>query len=385
MKNILFVHQSSELYGSDKVLYYIVKELCRRQEFHPVVVLPSFGPLYDLLLSNNIEVHISDVVKISRSSFTFSGIISLCQKSFRAIKALDSIVSGRTVHAVHSNTLAVLSGALWSNIRRVNHVWHVHEIIMKPKFVSRVFPYIVQILSDKVISNSSLTENWLISRVPYLKKKSSVIFNGLPNIESENLKYKSRSEFGVSEDVVVVTLAGRLNHWKGQELLINAAVELKRRNVISNMHFLIVGDTTSEQHYIKTELLNRVNEGEVKDYFTFIPFVDDIYSIWSISNIAVVPSTEPEPFGMVAIEAMSKHLPVVAAAHGGLLDIVVDNATGIFFEPKSVESLANALEFLVYNSSVGVKLGINGSLRQKEIFSLSTQVDAIERLYRSMR
>ena len=51
-------------------------------------------------------------------------------------------------------------------------------------------------------------------------------------------------------------------------------------------------------------------------------------SIWDSIDIAVVPSTEPEPFGLVALEAMLAKKPVIAAKHGGLTEIIDENKTG---------------------------------------------------------
>jgi glycosyltransferase involved in cell wall biosynthesis len=48
---------------------------------------------------------------------------------------------------------------------------------------------------------------------------------------------------------------------------------------------------------------------------------------------SVVPSLWPEPFGQVAVEAMAVHKPVIASAHGGLTDIVIDGETGLLVEP----------------------------------------------------
>lgn len=109
MKLVLFVHQSSEMYGSDKVLLLLAQGLQARREFHPVVVLPSYGPLHVALSDSGIEVHVAEVAKISRAVFSLTGLFGLARKTFQAIRGLDRIVAGRPVGVVHSNTLAVPS------------------------------------------------------------------------------------------------------------------------------------------------------------------------------------------------------------------------------------------------------------------------------------
>jgi glycosyltransferase involved in cell wall biosynthesis len=102
--------------------------------------------------------------------------------------------------------------------------------------------------------------------------------------------------------------------------------------------------------------------------------VADIWPVWRASDIAVVPSTEPEPFGMVAIEAMACGLPVVAAAHGGLLDIVDDGRSGLLFTPRDADALAAALQRLAGDAALRQRLGSAGAQRQAEHFSLAAQV-----------
>jgi glycosyltransferase involved in cell wall biosynthesis len=102
--------------------------------------------------------------------------------------------------------------------------------------------------------------------------------------------------------------------------------------------------------------------------------------VWRATDIAVVPSTEPEPFGMVAIEAMACALPVVAAAHGGLLDIVQHDITGLQFEPCNAQALADALLRLATDPQLRQRLGQAGARRQATLFSLETQVQKTREL-----
>lgn len=386
MRLILFVHQSAEMYGSDKVLLYLVRALLQRDEFKPVVILPELGPLYDALIADGIEVHIGEVAKISRSAMSPAGLWRLIGQITKGISDIDRIVSGRNIAVVHSNTLAVLSGAIWAARRRVKHLWHVHEIILSPKLISKVFPLLVRLLSDKVMSNSSLTERWLLEEQPKLKAISVVVFNGLPPVNSPSSEEinEFRSGIGAAPNDIVITLAGRINRWKGQGLLVEAATLLKHRGLTTKLRFVIVGSPPPGLENLQTELIHNVAVAGLSDKFSFIPFVNDIWPVWFGSDIGVVPSTEPEPFGMVAIEAMAAGIPVIAAGHGGLLDIVVNNETGMLFEPKNATSLADAIARLVLNVDLRKQMGSAGSNRQRTMFSLESQVIETERIYHAM-
>jgi len=94
-----------------------------------------------------------------------------------------------------------------------------------------------------------------------------------------------------------------------------------------------------------------------------------------MSDLVVVPSREPEPFGRVAIEAMSFGVPVIAANHGGLSEIVEDGRSGYLFEPNSADSLAQALEKFLRSSSRD-QMSASARERQRECFSLESYCDA---------
>jgi hypothetical protein len=141
--NVLFVHQSSDLYGSDRVLLMLAIALKADGAFNPIVLLPGVGPLMSELEHAGIEVHLGSVAKISRAMFTPMGFLKTLKALKEGVHTIDRIVANREIALVHSNTLAVLAGALWAWRRRVVHLWHVHEILLSPRLVSFGLPRLV--------------------------------------------------------------------------------------------------------------------------------------------------------------------------------------------------------------------------------------------------
>ncbi|MDR7334838.1 glycosyltransferase family 4 protein [Roseateles asaccharophilus] len=386
LRNVLFVHQAAEMYGSDKVLLYLVTGLLRRGRYWPIVVVPEEGPLVDALRGAGVEVHVCEIAKVKRAVFTPRGFLRLFAQMRAAVVDYDRVVAGRKIGLVHSNTLAVLGGAAWAWRRGVRHLWHVHEIILSPKLVSKAFPWLVKLASDKVVSNSTLTERWLVSHQPALQDRSVVVFNGLPPQEEvlPDAVQAFRVLTGARAGHQLVVLAGRLNHWKGQGLLIEAAARLQARGQLSGLHFAIVGDTAPGQEALRTALMKQVADAGLVECFSFVPFVSDIRPVWLAADIAVVPSTEPEPFGMVAIEAMAAGVPVIVAAHGGLLDIVEHGLSGLHFTPRDAGALADTLHRLATDQNLRSQLGSQGQQRQQRCFSAESQIESLERVYDDM-
>lgn len=374
MKSILFVHQSADLYGSDKVVLNLADRL-RAYGCRSVVMLPCDGPLVKKLSEVGVEVLILPVGKIARSTLSPRGLLVLARELWRLYRVSGDLQKHNHFDLIYSNTIATLGGAFLAGIWRKPHAWHVHEIIQMPKLAAMIFPRLVNWGADTVISNSKETARWLESVVSSIKTKNIVIWNGIENagsIATFNNNY--RKKWGVSDEEIVIALVGRINRWKGQWLLLDA-VERLNKDFHSSFKLVYVGDAPPGQPEIVNELHERVRASSVCDNIIFQSFVNDIDSLWASVDIAVVPSVEPEPFGLVAIEAMRAERPVIAAAHGGLLEIIVDGKTGILFPPSNVDALTEALKVLIQNVALRERYGKAGRVRQEHLFSLDSQVE----------
>ena len=79
MKHVLFVHQSAELYGSDKALLLFLSGL-DSNEYFPVVVLPGEGPLKEELQKQGIKVVVSPVAKLYRNMFSVKNLVKFIKE-----------------------------------------------------------------------------------------------------------------------------------------------------------------------------------------------------------------------------------------------------------------------------------------------------------------
>lgn len=384
MKTILYVHPSTGLYGADKALLWLVAGLDKTR-FKPVVLLSGEGPLCSALREAGVETRVARLTILGRALLNPVGIALLPLNLLSSMRSMDKALKGVKVNLVHSNTLAVLSGALWAWLKKVPHLWHVHEIIEHPMVVKRLFPWLVKIFSNRVITNSNATRDWLVDTEPQLAGKTSCIWNGIERntLFDEEAVKNLREQLGLGIGDILVTLVGRINRWKGQRLLVDAAELLWQRGQ-RNIHFLMVGSPPNGQEHFRDDLLEHISKSSAKNNIKVMDFRDDIWTVWDASDIAVVPSTEPEPFGLVAIEAMASGKPVIAAAHGGLKEIVVDEETGFLFKPGDAAALAESIAKLSSDSSLRNDMGKRGKIRQKDFFSLQSFISAFEAAYENM-
>lgn len=374
MKTILFIHQSAELYGSDKTLLLLLKNI-DRNVFLPIVVLPSEGLLKTELEKINIKVVVVPVLKLYRNIFTFKNGLKFLKDIFKALPVLNKMHKEYQFEIVYSNTLAVLLGAIFSKKNKIKHIWHVHEIIEHPKMIAKIFPKLLYFFSDTIICNSESTKKNIIQREPKNKTKTIVVYNGIP-FSTLNQNQAKRTQYGYKNNELIVALIGRISRLKGHHIALQTVNEFFKTT--DSVKFLFVGSPVHGQEFYLDEIENYIALNELSELVKIMPFRSNLDDIWNIIDVVMVPSTEKESFGMVAIEAMMAKKPVVAANHGGLTEIVVHNKTGFLVEPNNPADLKKTLEILIENTELRTTFGENGYQRAIEKFSIEKYVQKIE-------
>jgi glycosyltransferase involved in cell wall biosynthesis len=374
-QRVLFVHQSSELYGSDRVLLDIAADLQHRGG-EAIVVLPSGGPLVQALATRGVEVHVLDpmrVLKLSRSVMSVSGLWRLLRSVPVAMASLDRIVAGRAVDAVHSNTLAVMAGALWAQRRCRPHLWHVHEIVEHPRLAVMVFPRLVKRYADRVLCNSAATLHWLLRHQPSLARRSEVLHNGVAD-QTQPCTALMRQAFRPCGQRLAIGLVGRLNRMKGHKLLIDATERLARRGV-RDFSLVFIGDPPPGQEHHLHDLRECIERSPIGKRVVCMGFMRELGAAYSALDVLCVPSTEAEAFGLVAVEAMAAGLPVVAARIGGLPEVVEEGLTGLLHTPGDAADLAEQLALLIEDDEWRAQLGQAGRRRYEEHFRIEAMTD----------
>ncbi|MCE4538318.1 glycosyltransferase family 4 protein [Pelomonas sp. P7] len=375
--HVLVVHSSAELYGSDKSLLDLVQ--ARREEFEFTVALPEDGPLVPLLRAAGARVAAMDVCKVKRDMLKPAGLLAVWRSTRRSLPALQALAGDRPFDLVYSNTMAVLGGALLARRAGLPHVWHVREIVANSRLMTWGFRALALWLGTRLVCNSGQTRAWIAG--PGLKKRCDVVWNGVELSVSTQGREQERRALGYGPQDLVFCFVGRLNAWKGQLLAVEAFERLQAR-APGRHRLLIVGSSFAGQEHFEAELTARLAASPCRNAIQRLPFRDDIDSIWQAADVVLVPSLEPEPFGRVAIEAMAHARPVIAAAHGGLVEIVDDGRTGLLFTPRDAEALAQAMQRLSADPALRQSMGAAGRERQASLFSVAAYAERMARVFK---
>ena len=172
------------------------------------------------------------------------------------------------------------------------------------------------------------------------------------------------------QGATVVAIVGRVSALKGHELFLRAVALARREN--ASLHALVVGDGR------RLEGLKRLAQSlGVGGVTHFVGARRDMREIYQLCDGVVSASTRPEAFGRTMAEALAMGCPVVAAAHGGALDIVREGVNGFLFPVGDAEALARALLRLSEVRREGLRETVAH-------FSLAAMVEATLGVYREL-
>ena len=109
----------------------------------------------------------------------------------------------------------------------------------------------------------------------------------------------------------------------------------------------------------------------------------DLVNLYNEATVFACPSIY-EPFGIINLEAMACETPVVAAAVGGIKEVVVDGGTGLLVPPADPPKLARALTEVLEDPGLAAKMGKAGRARVLEHFTWDRIGEKTLALYRSL-
>ena len=154
---------------------------------------------------------------------------------------------------------------------------------------------------------------------------------------------------------------------KGVYVLLDACRILKDKGLDFQCNF--VGGETKEIDRVRfeAEVQRRGLEGMVR--YEGPKYGEEKEKYWRSSDVFVQPTFE-DCFPLTIVEAMQHGLPVVSTTEGAVPDMVADGVNGFVCERKDVSGLAGALERLITDASLRMRMGEVGRKRYEEEFTL---------------
>lgn len=207
---------------------------------------------------------------------------------------------------------------------------------------------------DIVIANSHYTAELISGLYPEARDRLRVIHRGtdlrafsaqaVPPQRVEAL----RKAWNLPPHERIVLLAARLTNWKGQRVLIEAARLLMEKG-LRDIAFVLAGDPQGRDSYVK-DLDAAVAKANLTGIVHRVGHCTDMPAALLAAAVVTVPSTEPEAFGRVAVEAQALGTPVVVSDLGAVPETVLfpprvppGERTGWCVPPGDAAALAQAI------------------------------------------
>ena len=383
MKRILYLHAGAEMYGADKVLLELIKGLDHK-EFEVHVILPNDGVLVEALRQVGAQVSVLDYPILRRKYFNPKGIVDYIRSYNFYAKQIALYAQEHSIDMVHNNTAAVLEGIYLKRKFKLPLIWHVHEIIVKPKAISDFINMLMGRYADKIVTVSQAVANH-IKQSPFIKDSQvKVIYNGVDNTVYYPMDASSiREKFDIAQDALVIGMIGRVNAIKGQNDFIEAVEPLLEKNEQA-VAFLAGGVFPGEEWRLE-ELDKRIASSSVVSQIHRIDYYDKTSELYNMFDIFVLPSIKPDSLPTVVLEAMACSKPVVGYNNGGIAEMVVDDKSGCLVKSNRPRELSNAISLLLDSSEKREKFGRVGYQRQKELFSLESYIKNFSEFYDNLQ
>lgn len=376
--------------GSHISLLYLVAGM-KKLGYVPVVVFRSRHSLLSRFDELGITIHILPGRRHWKSDNRLLAPFVRIMNSF--VSRLANVVSFARIFAllgkerialVHTNNSVFDSALSWllaAKLRGIPCVAHERGFTVDcPPFIGlavRNFAAIICI-SDAV-RRSMLALN--LGRL-----KLVTVHNGIDVTQSQATRTTTeiREEFGIAPSRQIVGIVGNIQPWKGQDVVIRAVALLRKE--VPDIVCLIIGDVSKsfqlDVAYLDS-LQRLIADEKLHGHVIMTGYRRDVASYMNAMDVVIHSSIDPEPFGRVLLEAMSVRKPLVAAAAGGVPEIVVDGTTGFLFTPGDATELAAHLCDLLRDMGKRTLMGNNGYDRVVSEFNVNRTTEAISEVYKS--
>ncbi len=375
------INEDGTVGGSHQCLLDLVRHL-DRERFQPVVVFYQWNSFVKRIEDLGAEVHVWEDERSRerirsgrfRTARLVAGVAAAIRRRVRFIRR-------ERIELVHLNNSPVPTSEDWLPAARLTGrpvVAHCRAEVRWDDDPLRVW---LSGRFDRVIAVSrTVAESLRRAGVPPCR--ISLVYDGI-DVEAVRSSVRTdpsdvRRSLGVPEDAFLVVMIGHLRRWKGQDVFLAALASMTPEDR-SKFRAVFAGDANPLELPYAAALRSSVTALGLDGTVRFLGPRDDAPDLMNASDAVVHASTSPEPLGLVVLEGMALGKPVVASRLGGPAETVLPG-TGILFDPRRPEDLAENLRLLASDPGLCRSLGERGRARADR-FGIHRNVGAIQAIY----
>jgi glycosyltransferase involved in cell wall biosynthesis len=296
---------------------------------------------------------------------------------------LVDLIRTEQVSLVHARSRAPAFAALWAaRTTRTPFVATYHGVYKAQSGLKRWYNAVMT-RGDLVIANSDYTRDHVLAEHAVDPAKVISIPRGIdldrfnPSWVTPDRVETLKAAWGVgpADHRIRFLLAGRLTRIKGHLTIIEAARRLKTEGR-NDLLILFAGDDQGRTGY-GDELAAAIAAADLTDAVKVVGHCDDMPAAYLLADVAILPTTVPESFGRAAVEPQAMGRPVIASAHGGTLETVLDGVTGWLAPPDDPEAWARAMaQAIDIGAGRRTEMGHTGMNRARQLYRVDVMCAA---------
>lgn len=356
---VLHVHSGNLYGGVETMLTTLARRRDSCREMEPHFALCFEGRLGEELKDSGAHVHHLPGVRVSRPASVMRARAALAallrEQSFDV-----AVCHSAWTHAVFGKVVRAsgLPLVFWSHDAAAGEHWLERWARLTPP--------------DLAVCNSHYTARALRTFFP--SARSEVVYcpvdlHGLSEFGTPESRAAVRAELDTHAGATVIIQVSRMEEWKGQRVHLDA---LKTLEGDWACWFVGGAQRPSEVKYLSA-LKSQAERLGIAARVRFTGQRADVTRLLGAADIFCQPNTEPEPFGLVFVEALRSRLPVVATDMGGAREIV-EPGCGVLVPRGDTAALGGALRALVEDETLRATLGGRGPARARKLCDPATQI-----------
>lgn len=342
--------------------------MARQSDFHVKLFVlgrePATWPAYDIPADLTF-------LHYSRSRTDVGGALRCARDLRNALREFEPDI-------VHAHLwAAALFSALAFPEARAKHITHVRDCrawLASTQWQCALGRQAARILMDRVqsrfIAVSEAAKDYTAHHLGIPRQRFEVIYNGI-----DGAAFRPTFRSGLPRSRIVIGTAGRLSHDKGHDYLLQSAAQLRDRGVDCEIRFAGSATDACRRMYVAM-----ANDLGVADRVVFLGQVQDMSEFYGDLDIFAFPSLT-EGLGVAVLEAMAMELPVVAAAVGGVPEIVSNREDGVLVPPADPTAMTAAIMELIDDPALRVELARRGRQKVLSSFTLQSTADRVAAMY----
>lgn len=299
--------------------------------------------------------------------------------SFRsAYKAIKQIIKTNEIDIIHVHTQSALPIVHFLKKKTgIPYIWTNHiDDIPHPGILKQFH----RLMKFPIISVSQSCREDLNDRFNISNRYIKVIPNGINLKDFSDLSSEERcqlcNKFGISKDYYNVCLLSRVAYNKGHDILVKAINLIQERGTIPNINLIVAG-SMQEEKWFEEEVRSYSDKHGIKLKYVGFQKPRDIFGI---ADLFILPSRK-EGFGMVCIEALAMHCPVIRSNSPGWHEMT-DYTRVVSI--GDVQALADAIEDAYTDKDKTLKMTEAGFQAVQRRFNSKAMAESTMNVYKTV-